>query len=186
MNVHFSAPLQDIAQHLDKYQLITSTIEKSGHALVNNWLKGGKSKQTHFSDKEWGDINSDTLASIMAADVIIIEASTPSFSMGYIAAQALAQKKPLLLLFEVRTQPYILDTNNSLKRTGIYKNNRELEQIVAAFLKDNDTDAKDLRFNMVLDRESYNLLQWESVHTGKTKAQIIREMIKDHSGRNQA
>ncbi|HYH75799.1 MAG TPA: hypothetical protein VD735_07635 [Candidatus Saccharimonadales bacterium] len=184
IKVHFSAPLQDIPEHIVKYNLIISTIKTNGQSLVSDWLDNYQQPQLNapkndYTDKEWESISSDTLTAIAAADVVIIDASIPSFSMGYIAAQALAHKKPLLILFESKQQPYILDNHNSLKRAEVYNSDEELVNIVTSFLRDNDTDAKDLRFNMVLDRESYNLLHWEAVNTGKTKAQIIREVIKD-------
>jgi hypothetical protein len=182
MKVHFSAPLRDLGKHLATYDFIEHTIKDSGHSIAKEWLREYKDKRagsTHFSDEEWEDINSGTLAAIQEADAIIIEASLPSFSMGYISVLALARKKPLLMLFNSRPQPYILDSSNSLKRAEVYHNGEQLRQIVTNFLKDIDVDANNLRFNMVFDREIYNFLNWESVNTGKTKAQIIREVLKE-------
>jgi hypothetical protein len=182
MKVHFSVPLRDLGKHLATYDLIERTIKAEGHTLAKEWLQEYRDKQadpTHFSNEEWEDINSSTLTAIQEADAIIIEASIPSFSMGYISALALARKKPLLMLFNSRPQPYILDSSNSLKRAEVYHNEEQLQVVVASFLKDIDVDANNLRFNMVLDREIYNFLNWESVNTGKTKAQIIREVLKE-------
>ncbi len=183
MKVHFSAPLQGLSKHIATYNLIEQTIKANGHTLAKEWLQEYRDKQTrptHFSDEEWQDINSETLAAIYDADAIIIEASTPSFSMGYISALALARKKPLLMLFNLRPQSYILDSSNSLKRAEVYSSDEELKQIISAFLRDIDVDASNLRFNMVLDREIYSFLNWESVNTGKTKAKIVREALKEY------
>lgn len=182
MKVHFSASLRDLDKHLSTYELIEAVITSNGHDIAKEWLKeyrGKKVISTRFTDKRWGSISTETLAAVQTADAVIIEASIPSFSMGYISAMALTNKKPLLMLFKSRPQPYILDTNNSLRRAVIYDGDEELQKIVTSFLKDVDVDAKNLRFNMVLDRELYNFLNWESVNTGKTKAQIVREVLKE-------
>lgn len=182
MKVHFSAPLQDLDEHIDAYESIVSAIKASGHSLVKDWLKEyhtTKAKSQYFSDEEWKRINDTTLEAVQSADAVIIEASISSFSMGYIAAKALANKKPLLMLFDTHPQPYVLNSNNTLKRSEVYKNDKELRDIVTTFLKEIDVDANNLRFNMVLDREVYNFLNWESVNTGKTKAQIVREVLKE-------
>jgi hypothetical protein len=182
MKVHFSAPLQDLDDHISAYESIVGSIKSSGHSLVKDWLQeyhSTKARDQYFSDEEWKRINDATLEAVQSADAVIIEASISSFSMGYIAAKALAHKKPLLMLFDTHPQPYILNSSNTLKRSEVYRSNEELQKIVTTFLKEIDVDANNLRFNMVLDREVYNFLNWESVNTGKTKAQIVREVLKE-------
>jgi hypothetical protein len=182
MKVHFSASLRDLDKHFETYELIEKTIKTNGHEIAKEWLKEYRQRSTnriHFSDKQWEDISSATLSAVQSADAVIVEASVPSFSMGYISAIALSRKKPLLMLFNSQPQPYILDSNNSLRRAEVYRNVDELQKAVASFLKDVDVDGNNLRFNMVLDREVYNFLNWESVNSGKTKAQIVREVLKE-------
>lgn len=182
MKVHFSAPLQDLDKHIGSYELIVDAIRNGGHELVRDWLQeyhSTKAKDQRFTDEEWRRINDETLESVQDADVVIIEATISSFSMGYIAAKALANKKPLLMLFDTHPQPYVLNSNNTLKRSEVYGSDEELQKIVTTFLKEVDVDANNLRFNMVLDREVYNYLNWESVNSGKTKAQIVREVLKE-------
>lgn len=187
MKIHFSASLQHLDEHLESYNLISEVVRSNGHELLKDWLKDyqhpGKSTQV-YTDKEWEDITTQTLEAILKADAVIIEASTTSFSMGYQAALALAHKKPLLILFDSRYQHFILDSSNSLKRAEVYHNQDELERAVTSFLRDNDIDSKSLRFNMVLDREVYNFLHWESVNTGRTKAQIVRDVIREQIRKN--
>lgn len=182
MKVHFSAPFQDLDKRLDVYEVIANTIKVDGHTLVKEWLKDYEDrtiKPKQFSDQEWKDIISGTLAAVEEADAVVIEASFSSFSMGYISAVTLAHKKPLLMLFNMRPQPYILDPNNSLRRAEIYNSEEELRQIISDFLHEVDVDSSKLRFNMAVDREIYNFLNWEAVNTGKTKAQIVREILKE-------
>lgn len=189
MKVHLSASLQDIDKHLDTYTLIEGIIKANGHEVAREWLNeyrdGKKGDFEQFTNAEWKKIADDTLVAVEAADAVIVEASIPSFSLGYISALTLTKKKPLLVLFNTRSQPYILDANNSLKRAEVYHSQDELRQTISSFLKDTDVDVNNLRFNMTLDRELYNYLNWEAVSTGKTKAKIIREILKDRIKRKQ-
>ena len=182
MKVHFSATLQDIDNRIGNYEVVVNAIKGSGNELVRDWLQEYRSSRANkhdFTEEEWQNINEETLGAVQSADAVILDVSVSSFSMGYIAATALANKKPLLMLFDRTPQPYILNSSNSLKRSEVYKNFDDLERIVTAFLREIDVDANNLRFNMVLDREVYNYLNWESVNSGKTKAQIVREVLKE-------
>lgn len=182
MKLHFSASLHNIDERINTYELIERTIKKREHIIIKEWLqeyRATKAKSPMFSPEEWEEISNDTMTAIQEADAIIIEASVPSFNMGYISASALARKKPLLMLFDHQPKSYVLDESNSLRRAEIYRSNEDLENIIVRFLKDVDVNVTKLRFNMALDRETYNFLNWESVNTGKTKAQIIRDIIRE-------
>jgi predicted DNA-binding protein len=48
---------------------------------------------------------------------------------------------------------------------------------VSQFLEQNHIENKDLRFNFFIDRQIYNYLRWASFKTGKTKAEILRELV---------
>lgn len=138
MKVHFSASLQDIDDHIETYVLIEDAIKNAGHEIAREWLKDYRAKGTsseYFTEAQWKKISDDTLGAVEAADAIIVEATIPSFSLGYISALALANKKPLLVLFNDKPQPYILDANNSLKRAEVYRNNAELLRAINSFSK---------------------------------------------------
>jgi hypothetical protein len=182
MKLHFSASLREIDKHIATYELIERTIKDSGHFITKEWLQEYKDKKagnSYFSEEEWLEISKDTIGSIQEADAIIIEASISSYNMGYLSALALSRKKPLLMLFNTEPHAYILDANNTLRRAEVYGNKEELQKIIVSFLEEIDIDNTKLRFNMTLDREVYNYLNWESVNTGKTKAQIVREVLKE-------
>ncbi len=141
--------------------------------------------KTEYSEPVWKKISEQTIDSIIQADVVIIDASCSSFSLGYQAAVALSHKKPLLVLFQKgsETRELIYDPSYSLMEMRVYSSRKDINNIVKTFIDMNDIDAKDMRFNMFLDRESYTYLNWESAKTGKTKAQIIREIIKKNQER---
>jgi hypothetical protein len=56
-------------------------------------------------------------------------------------------------------------------------NDKNVSGIIKKFLKENDIQAKDMRFNFFIDRPIYNYLRWAAYKTGKTKAEILRELV---------
>jgi predicted DNA-binding protein len=49
---------------------------------------------------------------------------------------------------------------------------------ILPFLEDNNISTKDMRFNFFIDRPIYNYLRWAALRTGKTKAEILRELVQ--------
>lgn len=186
MKVHFAASLHEFEQHVGAYAEINAAIRDSGGHVVRDWLgevtADNKINKT-YTKPEWRVISDLTLDAIIQADLVIIDASLPTFSLGYQAAVAVAYKKPLLILFQEGTENHnlICDSSYSLMDIQIYTNHKDIKSIVTAFIKLHDIDSRDMRFNMFLDRESYTYLNWESAKTGKTKAQIIREIVRKQS-----
>ena len=192
MKVHFTGSSSLISEKIDVYRTIISVIRSQGHVLTRDWTedayKRSKSGKNIYSDNEWKEIFNKTVPSIVKADVVIIEASSDSFSMGYQAALAIHHNKPTLLLVDQqnRDSSFIEGSNSTLKRKEIYKSMDQVTKMVGSFLKDNDVKKKDMRFDMFFDRETFNYLRWESYKTGKTKAQLIRDLVRDKINQNEA
>jgi hypothetical protein len=53
-----------------------------------------------------------------------------------------------------------------------------VDEILTTFLRDNDISTKDMRFNFFIDRPIYNYLRWSALRTGKTKAEILRNLVQ--------
>ena len=112
------------------------------------------------------------------ADVVIVDASVKSFSVGFQAAVALQQKKPILMLARNKIGGGFFASG--IDETLVtYKefDSATLDKIVSEFLEENKIDVKDMRFNFFIDRQIYNYLRWASHKTGKTKAEILRDLV---------
>lgn len=181
MIVHLIGSKSQIEEDIKYFRDIKRIVEKNGHTLGRDWIEevyAEHQNEKQHKDEQWKDIFHENIAAMAKADVVIAEATAKSFSIGYQVATALQQKKPVL----------ILTRNNSLGNTlgsGIasdfvqFANYEEstLEQVIVDFLKENTVDTKDLRFNFFIDRQIYNYLRWASYKTGKTKAEILRELV---------
>jgi hypothetical protein len=179
MVVHFIASRNDILNNIGNLRKIVEAIHEEGHTLAHDWVEPTYQlvkKGTKVVDLDYARIHKESLESIYQADVVIADSSLPSFSVGYQVAMSLQMKKPILVINKD-------DVSKSPFPTGIdgllYKkyNEKDIKQTVIAFLKENDIQLKDMRFNFFIDRPIYNYLRWASFKTGKTKAEILRDLV---------
>jgi hypothetical protein len=183
MIVHFTTSKQDIKVEYENIAKIAGVVKGLGHTFAREWWDDEyKRAQTGdvVSELDWKKINEENMGALARADVVIIEATGKTFSVGFQLANAIQQKKPTL----------VLTKNNSLAGTfgsGIssdfvrfanYGNDEDTAKAIGDFLRDNTIDTKDMRFNFFINRPIYNYLRWASFKTGKTKAEILRELVE--------
>lgn len=180
MLVHVIGSRGDIVNEIEYFRSLVSSVHKEGHSLVKDWiepsynsLKTGKAKW----DLDWTNIYKESLEAINKADVIIAETTSPSFSVGYQVAMAMQMKKPTLVLNRtgIKESPFA----SGIEAGIVYRNYNvdNLNKIIVEFLKENDIQTKDMRFNFFIDRPIYNYLRWTAHKTGKTKAEILRDLV---------
>lgn len=181
MIIHFISSKSSLKEDYLYVKQIIDTIHKLGHELARNWVEDEydfiKSGNKH-ADIDWRAVHTENMAALSRADLVIAEASAKSFSTGFQVANAIQQKKPVL----------ILTRNNALEGTfgsGISSDfvrsenytPETLRDIIADFINENNIENKDLRFNFFIDRQIYNYLRWAAYQTGKNKSEILRELI---------
>jgi nucleoside 2-deoxyribosyltransferase len=182
INVHFIASKKNVLNDIETLRKISNIISTQKHHVIDNWVEITYdlrvNKKNAGEAVDWASIYAANIENIAKADVIIAEGSFDTFGVGYQIAIAAQQKKPILLL---RREGAELDTfaagivDSWVQRVPYDDNN--LESIVKHFLDENDITTKDMRFNFFIDRQIYNYLRWSSFRTGKTKAEILRELV---------
>lgn len=181
MLVHFAAPQQNILKEINYYREIVKTIHSQGDSLTRDWLEPAyqtASKTSNFSGVDWPTVYKENMEALARADVVIADVTLSNFAIGYMVAVGIQQKKPTLLLFREKavagTMASGMDESLvTLKEYDI----KNLDGIVSKFLETNRIDTKDMRFNFFIDRPIYNYLRWAAYKTGKTKAEILRELV---------
>ncbi len=181
MLVHFAAPQQKILEDISYYRKIVKAIHERGDSLTRDWLEPAyevANRGGDFSSIDWPTIYRENMEALARADVVIVDITHSNFAIGYMTAISVQHKKPTLVLFRdkavVGTMASGLD--ESLIKLQEY-DEASLDKIVFKFLEDNRIDTKDMRFNFFIDRPIYNYLRWAAFKTGKTKAEILRELV---------
>jgi hypothetical protein len=158
-------------------------IQDSGNTLASDWMEEAYRRNSRSNESEkmanWSEIFKRNLETIAQADVIIAEASYDSFGVGYQVAFSVQHKKPVLLLHH-EDADYNVFASGVEDGWVVHKkyNDDTLAKIIEEFLDDNDIRTKDMRFNFFIDRKIYNYLRWAALRTGKTKAEILRELVQ--------
>jgi hypothetical protein len=189
MIIHLIASKGNIREEIDHYRNLANEIKKLGHTLALDWVEHVYEKTVKGSfnegDVDWAKIDQETTAAISKADVIIVEATKKSFFVGYQVSQTVHQKKPILILTRDNSFPGIASLSSTSDLiAGANYDKTSLPMILKRFTDDNSIDTKDMRFNFFIDRPIYNYLRWAAFKTGKTKAEILRELVAREIDKN--
>ncbi|HVI69082.1 MAG TPA: nucleoside 2-deoxyribosyltransferase [Magnetospirillaceae bacterium] len=180
MIIYFSASARNLKSDLETYQVIVNKIHSLDHNLALEWLEPARRRMLRKDDM-FEDIESIVRAAqagVESAELVIVEATGGStFGVGYEVGLAIQLRKPVLLLIKKEAMDsYATGLKNNLITLRRYDKSN-LERTIEDFIKRNVLKTKDLRFNFVLDREIYNHLRLKSFETGRTKAEIVRDLL---------
>lgn len=180
MKVHFITSRPTLENDIDVLRQVTDRINAAGHTLAHPWIEPAYRREIEEKQPapNWNEIYKENLAAIAQADVIIAETSYENFAVGYQIAVAIQQKKPVLLLRNAAADKnaFVTGVEDGWVNHSEYSKGT-VEGIVDGFLKNNEVLSKDMRFNFFIDRKIYNYLRWAAFKTGKTKAEILRDLV---------
>lgn len=185
MKVHFTCSTNEFEKYFDLYELIRKTIKDLGHTLTRDWIYEEREARRKGRKAYSVDVYNKTLHAILDADVAVIEGTVPSFHIGHQVTIALQQKKPVLFLSlkpEKGKWPLIISPTQSSERLPllyIKKYTRSsLKTILERFFYD-FRKGPTTRFNLILDHEIENYLNWATFIHKKTKSEIIRDLLRN-------
>ena len=181
MLVHFAASVLNIDEDISYFRQIIKAVHEHGDIFTRDWVDPAYAtwkKEGSFAKLDWGTLYKENMEALARADVVIADTTIKSFSVGYQTAVALQLKKPTLLLVRGKSQDALFASgmDETLLSYKDY-NEKTLEPAVHDFLEENKIDTKDMRFNFFIDRPIYNYLRWAAYKTGKTKAEILRDLV---------
>lgn len=189
INVHLIAAKRNVLNDIETLRKISTIIRSKGHVVMDDWVEMAHdrvNKKDVVEIADWTSIYGLNLENIAKADVVIAETSYDTLGVGYQIAMAVQQKKPILLL---RREDADMDSfatgivDSWVKRESYTQDS--LEAILYKFLDENDITVKDMRFNFFIDRQIYNFLRWSSLKSGKTKAEVLRDLVTREIERNE-
>jgi hypothetical protein len=182
MLVHIVGSRSKLGEDAEHLRLIVKTIKGEGHELVNDWVDQAyedKVVEGKSGDKfDWSLLYKEGIEALSRADAVVAETSNPSFSVGYQVAQAVAMKKPILVLNREGVEKSFFAGGIEAGIDYQKYTPETIDKILEKWLRDNDIGTKDMRFNFFIDRAIYNYLRWTALKTGKTKAEILRNLVE--------
>lgn len=181
MKVFFSGSTSKLVESYDTYKLICDEVKKSGHELTRDWLDEGLINFTKKLSVDYDEMYNDIVASILYADVGIIEGTIKGLSTGHQITIALQRGKPILFLHhkgDNQGQLTVLKgAHSDLIKEYAYENISEIPNIIHEYLNSQKKGAR-VRFNLVLTYKEHQYIDWASYMYEKSKTEIIRELIR--------
>ena len=185
MKVHLITSKDNLDKTIEPLRRIIKAVHSKDSTLARDWVEPAyiryfeQSKGAKRPPVDWKTVQRDNMEAIAKADVIIAEATQTGFGVGYQLAYAVQQKKPVLILRSSDANPDSFASGLDDVNVKYFEyDDSNLEKIVSDFLDENEIAVKDMRFNFFIDRPIYNYLRWTALRTGRTKAEVLRELVQ--------
>lgn len=167
-------------QYQDEYRAIRDTIKFLGHGLTRDWIdKSIELAENNQKDIPVSRLYSEVVSAILMADVMIIEGTVNSISLGHQLSYALEKNKPVLFLtqepHDQLNNLFICGVKTSLLTVKNYTKDN-LAHIITDYLAQDNGDKK-VRFNLVIDKPQDNYLEWAAFTGQRSKTEIIKQAI---------
>ncbi len=182
MKVFFTCSTRSINKYATFYKAARDEILRLGHKLSRDWIDYSINvAQRGIPDIPSYTLYKDIMSAIVTADVVVIDATVRSMSIGHQLTYALQKGKPVLVLRHKRE-------GEELKKLFIegsqvedllvveYKNTNEIRKQIRRFLKKYENKSVK-RFNLVITGAEDNYISWAAFNYKKTKTEIIQEAI---------
>lgn len=185
MKVFISTSAEKIDENIESCREIIRVVKKLGHKITRDWTEQAyklKLERYHYLDDELKIIFQDNIKALKESDVVILESTAHTFNIGYLAAKSVSMQKPLLILKRdsLDKKTFLIGESITLKCIETFQDLTDIEPIITSFLNENTDSKNSSRFNMFIGRNISNFLKRKSEASGKSKAQVVRDILEDY------
>ena len=177
MKVYLTAPSDRVKRNRKLYNDVLGTLNKQKFRNTNDYIELlTKNKKIKISN----NVYRETIKKVKQADLVVADISLPSISVGSIIEYALKGSIPSLYLCEDRLEaniPTILLNDKSALRTKLIYSRKNVTKLLANFLK--DFQKNKIKFNVFIDVEINNYLQWNANKLRTSKSDYFRKLIRE-------
>lgn len=178
MKIYFAASTAAQSELREVYTAIIKQLELSGHEVLKSWVVIDTQHTSSATSPR--ETLKQQIKLIEASDIVIIEATTPSLGVGYLLAQALSDRKPILCLYPEAADDEVLSdgirgATSSLITLKKYTVS-SLYKILEDYLKDIDLNRLQ-KFNFVVSRDILAFIEKGALEEGKSKSEFLRDKI---------
>ena len=180
MQVYFIASSRLVAKNKQIYERMYRTIGAE-HKMVSNkvwqWIKKGVADLSEATIETKKDNYQKTIKAINKSDIVVMEISGHSMSMGYILSQALEQNKPVVVLYKKGMERIFVRGIVNSKLILAEYDQQNLEKVIREAI-DRVKGLVDVRFNFFVSPRILNYLTWVSEKRRIPKAVFLRHLIE--------
>lgn len=184
MKVYFTAAISNTSSEVKaNYKIIIKQLEKMGHTVIYSDTLIGERSVVDQSG-EIALANQKKLSKWKKqSDVVLIEASTPSFGVGQEISEALTDNKQVVVLYTGQVKPHILVNQNQEAIYFAQYTKETLGKVLADYIDYARTNS-DTRFNFFISPQIGYYLDWVSSKKKLPRAVYLRRLIEEEMKNN--
>lgn len=180
MKIYFvaSARLVDIEPKLySRMYLCLSAQGKMVSDKVMKWVKTGVRDMSGAPQKIKRENYIQSIDSVKKADVVVMEVSGHSMSMGYLISNALEMNKPVIALHKKEHVPVFIKGIGDPKLIISEYDKENVEQVIKEALNKANS-LIDVRFNFFVNPKILNYLDWIAQKRMQPRSVFLRNLIE--------
>jgi hypothetical protein len=185
MKVYFTAAISQTNEDIRKrYQKIITTLEKMGHSVISSAAITSSGTLKNQSNDD-AITNQKKLSKWKKqSDVVLVEASVPSFGVGQEISEALTDNKQVIVLYKGVSKPHILISQNQESLYFAEYNDSNLANVLEDYIEYARGNS-DTRFNFFISPQIGYYLDWVSRKRKLPRAVYLRRLIEDEMKNNE-
>jgi hypothetical protein len=186
MNIFFIASIHGKGKYGENYNSIVSYLNDLGHKVVSDHVL----KVTAKDIDEWNEdkdveFHKQVLDGIKKSDLVIVEMSHASTSVGYLVSVAVESGKPAIAFYSGKDVPHLLATLEKNDKFQLIKYSEVIElQKEIPLLISYATEQMDTRFNFFISPRIGNYLDWIAKKKKTPRAVYLRKLIEKEMENN--
>ena len=180
MKLYFVASSRLVGADPKLYGKMYSFLSREGKMVsdkVMKWIKRGIKDLSVAPLKTTRDNYIKSIEAVKKADIIIMEVTGHSMSMGYLISKALELSKPVVALHKKEHPPIFIKGINDKKLIICEYESENVEEIMGEALK-RANSMVDVRFNFFVNTKILNYLDWVAQKRMQPRSVFLRNLIE--------
>jgi len=180
MKLYFAVSSRLVDGDPKLYSKMYSVLASQGKMVsdkVMEWIKKGV-KDISGAPLRFNKENYiQSVEAVKKADIIVMEVSGHSMSMGYLISKALELNKPVIALHNKKHTPIFIKGIGDSKLIISEYDSEDMEEVMKEALKKADS-LVDIRFNFFINPKILNYLDWVAQKRMQPRSVFLRNLIE--------
>ncbi len=178
MKVYFTCSARGTQNFANSHQKIFETVKKLGYEHTSDYSKESDPGEVYgYSHQERVALYDEAIKALKSSDIVLLEVSTHSLTMGYLMQTALSLGKPVIAIHYKDHKPAFAAGIEDDKLQVIEYSDETLSGILEDSL-DYAQSKMDVRFNFFISPAIGNYLDWVSKVKKIPRSVYLRNLIE--------